>query len=78
MDRIVGTDDIRYWDDEAWAWADITAATDSEDYTLAYHTTGDLSGYTVLTVTTAPEPATMVMLGLGRTGGAEASLSLGA
>ncbi len=65
LDRVSGTDDIRYWDDAIWDWSDISGASAGDDYTLAYHTSGDLNGYTVLTVTTAPEPATLVMLALG-------------
>jgi T5SS/PEP-CTERM-associated repeat protein len=65
LGRINGTDDIRYWDDDAWDWDNISAATPGDDYTLIYHATGDLSGYTVLTVTTAPEPTTMIALAAG-------------
>jgi len=65
MSEVKGTGDIRYWEESVWDWAHISGATPGEDFTLAYHTTGDLNGYTVLTVTTAPEPATMVMLALG-------------
>jgi T5SS/PEP-CTERM-associated repeat protein len=64
---IEGTDSIRYWEDSIWDWADITGATAGDDYTLTYLTEGDLAGYTVLTVTTAPEPATMMLLALGGT-----------
>jgi len=68
LDLIRGTDAIRYWDDSIWDWADITSATRNEDYTLSYMTgptAGDLDGYTVLTVNTIPEPATMSILGIG-------------
>ncbi|MDP6060213.1 MAG: hypothetical protein QGH33_15035, partial [Pirellulaceae bacterium] len=34
LDLIKGTDDIRYWNDDAWA--PITAATPGSDYTLEY------------------------------------------
>ncbi len=51
---ISGTDAIRYWD--GLDWAHITSATLGSDYTLSYSDTGDLAGYTVLTVNT-PEPA---------------------
>ncbi len=57
---IEGTDAIRYWDGSGWA--DITGATLGLDYTLEYLTDGDLTGYTMLTV---PEPATMLLFGLG-------------
>ena len=63
--QIGGTDDIRFWDDSVLDWAHITGATTGEDYTLTYMTEGDLEGYTVLTVTTIPEPATMTLLALG-------------
>lgn len=62
-----GTDAIRYWDDSIWAWADITGAIEGVDYTLNYvtGTGGELDGYTVLTVNTVPEPASMAVLALG-------------
>ena len=47
---IDGSDDIRYWDDSISNWADITGATYGDDYRLQYLTTGDLAGYTLLTV----------------------------
>jgi T5SS/PEP-CTERM-associated repeat protein len=62
---INGSGDIRYWDDSIWDWTDITGATVGEDYTLVYMPTGDLAGYTVLTVNTVPEPATLGMLVVG-------------
>lgn len=49
---------IRYWKASAWAWTDLSEATAGVDYTLNYHTEGDLAGYTVLTVITAVEPPT--------------------
>ena len=49
-----GSGAIRYWNDSISDWADITGATYGEDYTLEYITEGDLAGYTVLTVGTAP------------------------
>ena len=54
LDLIEGTDAIRYWDTTVHDWADITGATPGTDYTLEYLTTGDLAGYTLLTVGTAP------------------------
>jgi len=65
LELIEGTDDIRYWDDSLWGWADITGAAEGQDYTLAYIDSGDLEGYTVLTVTTIPEPGSLAMLVLG-------------
>ena len=53
---IDGTDAIRYWDYPLGDWDDIINATYGEDYTLTYYDSGDLAGYTVLTV---PEPATL-------------------
>ena len=61
---VSGRDAIRYWDDSIADWADITGATYGADYTLNYLATGDLAGYTVLTVG-VPEPATMSLLALG-------------
>jgi len=60
-----GTRDIRYWDDSVRDWAHITGATAGEDYTLGYLVEGELSGYTVLTVMSVPEPATLSVLALG-------------
>ncbi len=57
---IDGTGAIRYWDGSGWA--DIAGASLGLDYTLEYLTEGDLAGYTMLTV---PEPATMLLFGLG-------------
>jgi T5SS/PEP-CTERM-associated repeat protein len=54
MDLINGTDAIRYWDGSGWA--DITGATYGNDYTLDYLTSGDLLGYTMLTVGVFPIP----------------------
>lgn len=59
---IVGTDAIHYWNDSISDWADITTATDNEDYTLTYIAEGDLNGYTILAV---PEPATLALFGFG-------------
>ena len=50
-----GTDAIQYWNTNLTAWTNITSATYGDDYTLEYLSTGDLAGYTVLTVLT-PEP----------------------
>ena len=60
---ISGTDAIRYWNGSAWD--DITNATEGVDYWLDYHTTGDLPGYTMLTVGVVPEPATILLLFAG-------------
>ncbi len=49
-----GTDAIRYWSADLVDWAPITDATYGDDYTLEYLTTGDLAGYTVLTVGEVP------------------------
>lgn len=65
MNIISGTDAIRYWDSSNPGWADITGATNGVDYTLNYIPTGNLAGYTVLTVDNIPEPATMSLLALG-------------
>jgi T5SS/PEP-CTERM-associated repeat protein len=50
---ITGSDNIRYWDDSILDWAHISGAT-WDDYTLQYMTTGDLVGYTMLTVGEVP------------------------
>jgi T5SS/PEP-CTERM-associated repeat protein len=50
LDLVQGTDAIRYWDASLANWAPLTAATFGEDYTLEYLATGDLAGYTLLTV----------------------------
>ncbi len=61
LGMIEGTDAIRYWD--GLDWADITGANPGSDYTLSYLETGDLTGYTVLTVTTpVPEPSSFALL----------------
>lgn len=65
---IGGTDDIRYWDDATSNWIDITGATLGEDYTIAYHDSGELAGYTVLTVGVVPEPSTILLLATGLIG----------
>lgn len=57
--------DIRYWDESLGEWSAISNATMGEDYTLEYMTDGDLAGYTVLTVTAVPEPASLTLLALG-------------
>jgi T5SS/PEP-CTERM-associated repeat protein len=59
---------IRYWDAQSNSWSDLFNATLGEDYTLEYFDTGDLAGYTVLTVhTPLPEPNTAAVLWLGLT-----------
>lgn len=52
---VEGTDAIRYWDETTGSLALLISATYGEDYTLEYLTTGDLAGYTLLTVL-APGP----------------------
>jgi hypothetical protein len=47
---VTGTDAIRYWNHALLQWSPLTAATFGIDYTLNYITTGDLNGYTLLTV----------------------------
>lgn len=60
---VQGTDAIRYWDASLSDWAHITTATYGTDYTLEYLTTGELAGYTLLTVGTAvPEPAAITLI----------------
>jgi hypothetical protein len=59
---ISGTDAIRYWDATVEDWAPLTSATYGDDYTLEYLTSGELAGYTLLTVGTliVPEPSSLV------------------
>lgn len=66
LDEIRGTDAIRFWDEDTLGWEDITSAMYSEDYTLTYidDICDDLYGYTVLTVTAVPEPATLLLFSL--------------
>jgi T5SS/PEP-CTERM-associated repeat protein/autotransporter-associated beta strand protein len=54
LDLVQGTKAIRYWDSSLADWRPITVATPGEDYTLEYLTTGDLAGYTLLTVGQLP------------------------
>ena len=68
LELISGSDAIRFWDDSTEKWTDITCATYGEDYTLDYITEGDLAGYTVLTVTAIPEPATILVMSIGLAG----------
>ena len=56
LSSIEGTDAIRYWDHESSEWLNINTATYGDDYTLEYITTGELAGYTLLTVGIVPEP----------------------
>ncbi|MCD6378209.1 MAG: PEP-CTERM sorting domain-containing protein [Planctomycetes bacterium] len=58
--RVKGTDEIEYWD--GTDWSKITNAMAGEDYFIVYHDDGDLAGFTVLTVTAVPEPATLMLL----------------
>jgi len=55
IDLINEGDDIRYWNESASSWMNISAATWGVDYTLGYVVGGDLTGYSVLTVH-APTP----------------------
>lgn len=47
---VSGTDAIQWWDSVDEQWELLTTATEDTDYSLAYQTTGDLTGYTLLTV----------------------------
>ena len=62
---VKGTDAIRYWDDSILDWANITGATYDQKYTLEYLTTGDLTGFTMLTVGVVPEPSMLSFLIIG-------------
>jgi hypothetical protein len=48
IDDLNNTKNIDYWNGSAWD--DLDNATPGSDVDLTYHTSGDLSGYTVLTV----------------------------
>ena len=54
LDRVSGTDAIRYWDEATSDWAPITSATPGTDYTLTYvnDTGSELYQYNILTVLT--------------------------
>lgn len=65
LDLVDGTDAIHFWDESLSAWALLTSAAYGEDYTLEYLTSGNLAGYTLLTVGAVPEPAAWVLAGLG-------------
>lgn len=59
-------DTFRYWDAQNGNWSDLFNATLGEDYTLDFFDTGDLAGYTVLTVhTPLPEPHALAVICLG-------------
>lgn len=51
-----GAGAIRFWDDSLSEWAPLVSATFGEDYTLKYLSSGDLAGYTLLTVGEAISP----------------------
>lgn len=57
LNLVQGTDALRYWDDAGAGWAPLTNAIFGSDYTLKYLTSGELNGYTLLTVGSVP-PAT--------------------
>jgi PEP-CTERM motif-containing protein len=46
-------------------WAAITDGTMGEDYWLEYCSTGDLAGYTMLTVGAVPEPSAVALMVIG-------------
>lgn len=56
LELVQGTDALRFWDNALAAWAPIASATAGEDYTLEYLATGDLAGYTLLTVGQSSSP----------------------
>ena len=60
---VVNSENIDYWN--GLAFDDLTNATPGVDVDLTFHTSGDLSGYTVMTVIQIPEPATFALLALG-------------
>ena len=56
LDLMTGTDSIQYWDVSLLDWVPITSGTTGVDYTLEYNSTGELAGYTLLTVLTQVMP----------------------
>ncbi len=65
-DMIEGTDAINYWDGSDWV--SLTGATEGVDYWLNYYDSGDLAGYTVLTVVAIPEPVSLLLILVGMLG----------
>ena len=65
IDDTQATNPTRYWNEAFSTWDSITNATPGVDYTLTYLAVGDLAGYTVLTVTTVPEPAMLILIAAG-------------
>ena len=61
LTAVTGTDAIKYWDWGTMAWDDITNGSEGSDYTLKYHSTGDLAGYTMLVVSGIPEGTIIVI-----------------
>lgn len=58
----VGTEgSLNFWD--GTSYLSYVNFTEGVDYTLNYHSGGDMAGYTVLTA--VPEPATLALFGLG-------------
>jgi T5SS/PEP-CTERM-associated repeat protein len=55
LDLVAGTDAIRYWNAGLANWSPLTIAMLGVDYALQYHSAGELTGYTLLTVL-APGP----------------------
>ena len=62
LNLVSGTDAIYYCLDNSEDWLPITSGTLGTDYTLTCPTSGDLAGYTVLTV--VPEPTAGALLTL--------------
>jgi T5SS/PEP-CTERM-associated repeat protein len=50
LTAVQGTDAIRYWNAAIATWTPLTTAVSGVNYTLTYQATGDLAGYTLLTV----------------------------
>lgn len=55
LELVEGADAITYWSTAQGDWSPLSAAT-QQDYTLEYHATGELAGYTLLTITAAGSP----------------------
>jgi len=55
-----GSAEIQY--DNGGTWENMTGATEGVDYSLTYETSGDLSGYTVLTMLGGGTPGTVLII----------------
>lgn len=73
LDLVDGTDAIRWWNGTINDWDSLTTATPDTDYTLEYLTDGNLTDYTLLTVT-ASGPVPGDANGDGRVDGSDVTI----